>query len=189
MNTAHLRHFSRLSPFLRLQNIHKRSAFSSQRLVWGRWVQPITPPNQQGDVGVPDFLQPRSVPWIRQYFVQRKSLSSGAMIIDTPGMRELGLWDASEGVEDAFSDLAALAASCRFRDCSHTCEPGCAILRALEEGTADAKRVENYLRLRREADKTALKAELMRKQWKAAEKISQYRKISQYARQEKKNRR
>lgn len=116
-------------------------------------------------------------------------LSSGAMIIDTPGMRELGLWDASEGVEDAFADLAALAASCRFRDCSHTCEPGCAILRALEEGTADAKRVENYLRLRREADKTALKAELMRKQWKAAERISQYRKKSQYARQEKKNRR
>ena len=109
-------------------------------------------------------------------------LSSGAMIIDTPGMRELGLWDASEGVEEAFDDIAALAASCKFRDCSHTHEPGCAIRRALEEGTVDAKRVENYLRLKAEADNTASKAELMRK------RREEFKAISQYARQLKKNR-
>ena len=109
-------------------------------------------------------------------------LSSGAMIIDTPGMRELGLWDASEGVEGAFDDITALAASCKFRDCSHTHEPGCAIRRAIEEGTADAKRVENYLRLKEEAENTATKAEMMRKRREA------FKAISQYSRQLKKDR-
>ncbi len=109
-------------------------------------------------------------------------LSSGAMIIDTPGMRELGLWDANDGVAEAFDDITALEASCRFRDCSHTHEPGCAIRRAIEDGTLDEARVENYLKLKEESESTASKAEIMRKRREA------FKQISIYARQLKKDR-
>jgi ribosome biogenesis GTPase len=104
------------------------------------------------------------------------------MVIDTPGMRELGMWDAGEGVAEVFDDIAALDAQCRFRDCTHTREPGCAIRRALESGTVDEKRVESYLKLKDESDRTATKAEILRKkqEWGKA--------ISKYARQFKKDR-
>ncbi len=108
-------------------------------------------------------------------------LSSGALVIDTPGMRELGMWDAAEGVAEVFDDIAALAAQCKFRDCTHSREPGCAVRRAIETGTADPKRVESYLKLKEEADSTATKAEILRKkqEWGKA--------ISKYARQIKKD--
>lgn len=82
----------------------------------------------------------------RELFV----LPGGALIIDTPGMRELGLWDATEGVQAAFDDVDALAADCRFGDCRHEREPGCAILAAVQAGTLDAERYASYLRLKRE---------------------------------------
>lgn len=79
------------------------------------------------------------------------ALPGGAMVIDTPGMRELGLWDAEEGVNAAFSDIEALAASCRFRDCTHTGEPGCAVRAALARGELDEARLQSFLRLRTES--------------------------------------
>lgn len=75
---------------------------------------------------------------------------SGGVLIDTPGLRELGLWDAEDAVTDTFADVAALAAGCRFRDCRHDREPGCAVRLAVEQGTVDASRLEGYLRLARE---------------------------------------
>ena len=79
-------------------------------------------------------------------------LPGGAMVIDTPGMRELGLWDTGEGVDRAFADVEALAAGCRFANCTHSGEPGCAVRRAMACGELDEQRWQAYLRLRREAD-------------------------------------
>lgn len=101
-------------------------------------------------------------------------LESGAMVIDTPGMRELGMWDANEGVAAVFDDIAALAASCKFRNCTHTHEPGCAVRRAIEEGTVDTKRVGSYLKLKDESDRTATKAEILRKKKEWGKAISNY---------------
>lgn len=78
-------------------------------------------------------------------------LQGGVDIIDTPGMRELGLWDAEEGMHGAFEDIDELAQACRFSDCAHKAEPGCAVKRAVEEGRLDAARLKNYHRLQREA--------------------------------------
>jgi ribosome biogenesis GTPase len=77
-------------------------------------------------------------------------LPGGGCLIDTPGMRELGLWDAGEGIEQTFADLAELAAGCRFRDCTHSGEPGCAVAAALESGALDADRFASFEKLRRE---------------------------------------
>jgi len=78
-------------------------------------------------------------------------LPSGAFLIDTPGMRELQLASDDAAVTAAFGDIDSLAASCRFSDCTHGSEPGCAVLGAVEEGTLDADRLESYRRLLREA--------------------------------------
>ena len=68
-----------------------------------------------------------------------------------PGVRGLGLWDADEGIGAAFSDIEELAVSCRFRDCTHTNEPGCAVRAAVESGDLAAERLESYVRLREES--------------------------------------
>lgn len=75
----------------------------------------------------------------------------GALVIDTPGMRELQLWNANEGVSLAFPEIEELAAGCRFRDCAHEQEPGCAVLEAVAAGTLEAQRHASYLKLRHEA--------------------------------------
>jgi ribosome biogenesis GTPase / thiamine phosphate phosphatase len=77
-------------------------------------------------------------------------LSSGAMLIDTPGMRELQLWDADAGLDAAFADISALSPECRFRDCRHETEPGCAVRGAVEAGRLPAERLEHWHRLERE---------------------------------------
>jgi ribosome biogenesis GTPase / thiamine phosphate phosphatase len=84
----------------------------------------------------------------RQLFV----LPSGAMIIDTPGLRELQLWNASEGVSQTFADVDELAAQCKFRDCLHKDEPGCAVRASIEAGELDAGRLENKRKLQREQE-------------------------------------
>ncbi len=71
----------------------------------------------------------------------------GGIIIDTPGMRELQLWDSDRALEDAFAEIEALAPDCRFRDCRHRQEPGCAVRAAVEAGTLPAIRLTHYLRL------------------------------------------
>jgi ribosome biogenesis GTPase len=77
-------------------------------------------------------------------------LPGGALLLDTPGMRELGLIDAQAGLATAFDDIETLAASCRFRDCTHGNEPGCAIKGALETGSLDESRWRSFLKLQRE---------------------------------------
>ncbi len=78
------------------------------------------------------------------------SLAGGGMIIDGPGMRELELWGAEEGLDQAFDDIATLAAGCRFRDCRHQDEPGCAVQLAVAEQRLAADRLEGYRKLVRE---------------------------------------
>ncbi len=77
-------------------------------------------------------------------------LPGGAILIDNPGMREVGLWGGEQDVSGSFSDIESLAAGCRFSDCRHLDEPGCAVRQALEEGALSADRFRGYLKLRRE---------------------------------------
>ena len=78
-------------------------------------------------------------------------LKSGVMIIDTPGMRELGMWDVSEGLADAFADVEQFIGKCRFSDCKHEREPGCSIKAAIASGELDIQRWENYRKLKEES--------------------------------------
>lgn len=102
------------------------------------------------------------------------ALPSGAFIIDTPGMRELQLWDASEGIETTFSDIAELAASCRFSDCAHESEPGCAVKAALADGSLDEGRYDSYQKQLKEIAAIARKLDkkLAREESKKWKKIS-----------------
>lgn len=77
--------------------------------------------------------------------------AAGGLVIDTPGIRELQLWE-TDAVDDAFADIAALAEGCRFRDCRHEREPGCAVKAAADAGTLDRGRYENFLKLQSEED-------------------------------------
>ena len=77
-------------------------------------------------------------------------LDNGAILIDTPGMRELALWDSGEGLDDTFADILQLAQQCRFADCRHISETGCAVREAVEQGALSAERYKNYTKLLRE---------------------------------------
>jgi ribosome biogenesis GTPase len=77
-------------------------------------------------------------------------LPSGGLVIDTPGMRELQLWDAAEGVRETFDDIETLAAGCHFTDCRHNDEPRCAVKAAVDEGRLQADRLASYLKLQQE---------------------------------------
>nr|WP_256521726.1 ribosome small subunit-dependent GTPase A [Halobacillus sp. A5] len=85
------------------------------------------------------------------------TLDNGAVIIDTPGLRELQLWGGSDSVEAVFSDIEALSHSCKFRNCQHKKEPGCAILQAVHNGELSEERVKNYHKLERELHRLELK--------------------------------
>lgn len=79
-------------------------------------------------------------------------LPSGGMVIDTPGMREFGMWDNDTGIERTFMDIEELAAQCKFRNCTHTNEPGCAIQKALTTGKLEINRWQSYQKLKAEND-------------------------------------
>jgi len=79
-------------------------------------------------------------------------LDSGAMIIDTPGMRELGSLSVDDGLDETFSEILSLSQSCKFANCSHTNEKGCAILTAIEAGDLSEQRYRNYLKIKKESD-------------------------------------
>lgn len=106
-------------------------------------------------------------------------LPNGAMVIDTPGMRELGMWDAASGVGQTFTDIEALAAQCRFRNCSHTSEPGCAVRAAIRSGGLDSRRWQSYQKLKNEnsyaADSESYLA-AKEKKYKEISKINRYNK-------------
>jgi ribosome biogenesis GTPase / thiamine phosphate phosphatase len=76
---------------------------------------------------------------------------TGAFLIDTPGLRELQLWSSEENVEGAFPDIEEIAERCRFRDCSHEGEEGCAVFAAIEDGSLDRARFESFRKMRKEA--------------------------------------
>ena len=109
-------------------------------------------------------------------------LAEGGMLIDTPGMRELGLWDAGEGLRAAFADIDALAGRCRFRDCTHQGEPGCAVAEQVP-----AERLASYARLvreqahteqRREQGKGAQAGHNTKQRWKQTSKaIRKHKKL------------
>lgn len=86
-------------------------------------------------------------------------LPAGGSVIDMPGVRGLGLWDADEGIGATFSDIEELAQACRFRDCTHTNEPGCAVQQAVAEGTLASERLESYVRLREESKQVKVQRE------------------------------
>lgn len=113
----------------------------------------------------------------RQLFM----LPSGAMVIDTPGMRELGLFDADEGISAGFSDVEDLFARCRFSDCKHQTEPGCAVLAALADGSLPQKRWESYLTQKRENKFVDDKAGYL------SDKKAWHKDLSKWGRQRKKN--
>ncbi|WP_184616921.1 ribosome small subunit-dependent GTPase A [Sphaerisporangium krabiense] len=102
-------------------------------------------------------------------------LAAGGLIIDTPGIRRVGLYDMSQGVDLVFSDIEELAQECRFDDCAHESEPGCAVLAALESGELPERRLASWRKLQREAQWMAgrtdarLRAEQARK-WKVIHK-------------------
>ena len=103
-------------------------------------------------------------------------LPTGAMILDTPGMRELGLWGV-DADEVGFEDIEQMAAYCRFADCKHLNEPGCAVKKAVDNGDIDPSRLQNYHRLQREAEYHQRKQNLSaqgveRAKWKSIHKAA-----------------
>lgn len=106
-------------------------------------------------------------------------LSSGGLVIDTPGMRELQLWEGSGAIHATFSDIEEFAKECRFRDCEHNSEPGCAVRMAIDDGIIAAERLQNYKKLQREIAYTMRKQNLAlarteRAKWKKI--VKQHRK-------------
>ncbi|MFF9201139.1 ribosome small subunit-dependent GTPase A [Streptomyces sp. NPDC014986] len=99
------------------------------------------------------------------------ALPGGGVLIDTPGLRGVGLWDAGTGVGQVFAEIEALAGGCRFHDCAHESEPGCAVLDAIEDGTLPERRLESYRKLLRENQYIVAKTDArlrseIRRDWK-----------------------
>ena len=84
-------------------------------------------------------------------------LPNGGMIIDNPGMREIQLWSKGDGLDDVFKDIEEIAQHCRFKDCIHISEPGCAVKDALDNGELDPRRFAHYLKLRKEVEFLSIK--------------------------------
>ncbi|MDG3085865.1 ribosome small subunit-dependent GTPase A [Vibrio hannami] len=82
-------------------------------------------------------------------------LKNGAVLIDTPGMRELQLTGCEDGIHETFSDIEQFASNCRFSDCQHQSEPGCAVQKALQDGDIDQRRLNNYMKLLREQERNS----------------------------------
>jgi ribosome biogenesis GTPase / thiamine phosphate phosphatase len=98
-------------------------------------------------------------------------LPGGGVLIDTPGLRGVGLWDAETGVGQVFSEIEELAGDCRFHDCAHESEPGCAVTAAIEDGSLPVRRLESYRKLIRENRRIVAKTDArvrseMLKEWK-----------------------
>jgi ribosome biogenesis GTPase len=98
-------------------------------------------------------------------------LPGGGVLIDTPGLRGVGLWDAETGVGQVFSEIEELAADCRFQDCAHVAEPGCAVLAAVDSGALPERRLDSYRKLLRENQRIVAKTDAraraeIRREWK-----------------------
>jgi ribosome biogenesis GTPase / thiamine phosphate phosphatase len=104
-------------------------------------------------------------------------LPGSGMLIDTPGMRELQLWDVGDGLSETFDDIQVLAQDCRFRDCRHKSEPGCAVQSALAAQELSSERFESYLKLRRELEHLVRKQDVFarieeNRRWKRLHKAA-----------------
>ncbi|XDD56017.1 ribosome small subunit-dependent GTPase A [Leptospira sp. WS4.C2] len=104
-------------------------------------------------------------------------LPSGGMVIDTPGMRELQVWGDEEGLKYVFDDIEKLSLNCRYRNCSHENEPGCAVKKAISDDSLDPKRLESFLKLKKEfkylEDRQTMKASAIEKaNWKTISKLA-----------------
>ncbi|MEV6166039.1 ribosome small subunit-dependent GTPase A [Streptomyces sp. NPDC052052] len=98
-------------------------------------------------------------------------LPGGGVLIDTPGLRGVGLWDAETGVGQVFSEIEGLAEQCRFRDCVHEAEPGCAVLAAVEDGSLSGRRLDSFRKLLRENQRIVARTDArvrseMLREWK-----------------------
>jgi ribosome biogenesis GTPase / thiamine phosphate phosphatase len=134
----------------------------------GQTVQEVRPVRESDSRG-------RHTTTSRELFI----LPGGALLMDTPGLREMQLWDAEEGVAQVFADIDALAAQCRFGDCRHDGEPGCAVQAALDGGTLDRGRFENRRKLMREQEFLRRKVDPEARQ----EQKEQWKQIHRAARQ------
>lgn len=115
----------------------------------------------------PDDLRGRHTTTHKELFF----LKDGLMLIDTPGLRELGLWADKDSINRTFTDISEIAGGCRFKDCSHQGEPGCEVQKALIEGRVDHARYENYLNMKNEISFLNSKADVRsRLERKAKEK-------------------
>lgn len=104
-------------------------------------------------------------------------MPTGALLIDSPGMRSVGMWEAEPGLADAFADIDQIAADCRFSDCTHESEPGCAVLRAIADGSLARERFDSQRKLVRESAALAARVDPVaraahRKRWTAISKSS-----------------
>jgi ribosome biogenesis GTPase / thiamine phosphate phosphatase len=113
-------------------------------------------------------------------------IPSGGMVIDTPGMREIQVWGEEKKLDRVFDDIESFAENCRFRNCTHENEPGCAVIEAVKTGTLETKRLENYLKLKKEfeylSDRQTMKASAIEKsRWKNITKYGkELKKIKKY---------
>ena len=114
------------------------------------------------------------------------ALENGGCVIDTPGLREIGLWETSDNLEETFGDIAEFGEGCRFTDCTHTSEPGCAVLIALADGSLDQGRYESFLKLRKEAEFIASRSDIRKQLERKAREKQLGRAIKQVFKQRKK---
>lgn len=105
-------------------------------------------------------------------------LPGGGMVIDTPGMREMGIAEVSEGLDKTFADVEAIFGRCRFSDCTHTGEPGCAVAAAIGDGTLQAERWLSYLKLKSEADYSRDSAQYLEQKRQKFKEISKINKLN-----------
>ncbi|MEV0374971.1 ribosome small subunit-dependent GTPase A [Streptomyces sp. NPDC050636] len=107
------------------------------------------------------------------------ALPWGGVLIDTPGLRGVGMWDAEAGLARTFSDIEALAGECRFHDCAHEVEPGCAVQEAVEDGELAVRRLESYRKLLRENQRIVAKTDVrlraeIRRDWKQKQALGRH---------------
>jgi ribosome biogenesis GTPase / thiamine phosphate phosphatase len=110
-------------------------------------------------------------------------LPGGAVLIDSPGLREVGLWHADDGVARTFPEITALLDQCRFTDCTHRKEPGCALTAAVAEGKITQERLASWRKLRRELDRLAARDNPALRQHLRTEQRRQFREIAQARKQ------
>ena len=120
-------------------------------------------------------------------FRELVSLANGACVIDTPGVRELGLWLSAEAISTAFPEIEEAAQRCRFNDCRHESEPGCAVLADVDRGALDQHRLASFLRLRKEAENLDIRRDASRRHEVRAKDRS-FGKLVRNALKQKKNR-